>query len=174
MFRNKVGMRPTVADRLGIRIARLIVANRILLARTCLALAGYPANFPQGYRLPWSLAEVRAIIGACAYANAQWLASVTPEEFGVDTEATKAKRRLAFAVMSESCGDRMDLPLQRRPVNGLNVEIGQPISRCRQRTPENWGTFDPRGARWLASGGDAMILGSCNRAQCPRLRNGIA
>lgn len=81
MLRAKVGQNPTHAKRLGIRVARLIVAGQVLLARTVLAVAGYPANYPPG-PLAWSKAERRAIIGACAYANRQWLSGLDPATFG--------------------------------------------------------------------------------------------
>jgi len=51
--------------------------------------------------------------------------------------------------------------MTRRPVNGLNIEIGEPQGRCRLRTPPHWGDADPRAARWLWSGGSPLVLGLC-------------
>lgn len=164
MLRARTGMRPSRAARVGIRIARLIVANQVLLARTVFALLGQPVGL-----VAWSEAERRAIGGAVAYANLQWLAGLDAIEFGVDTEAARAARRLAFDAMASRCGERLDVPLERRPANALNVEIGQPLPRCRLRTPPEWSGFDPRGARWLLSGGSPLILAPCSRSRCPKL-----
>jgi hypothetical protein len=65
------------------------------------------------------------------------------------------------------CPDRMELGVPARPANALNVEIGQPLTRCRLKTPEHWGHTDPRGARWLLSGGSPLVLGLCS-SNCPR------
>lgn len=165
MLRAKIGLSPTRAKYLGIRVARLIVANQVLLAQTVLAIAGFPAHYA-GRPMPWPEPERLAILGAIAYANRQWLAGLAPATFGVQTDA---ERGADFQAMSETCGARVVLALIRRPGNALNVEPIQPMSRCRQRTPPEWGDVDPRGARWLASGGDAMILGICGRARCPRM-----
>lgn len=75
-----------------------------------------------------------------------------------------------FAEFAATCPNRIDIPMIRRPVNGLNVEPIQPIPRCRERTPENWGDADPRAARWLLSGGDPMVLGFCEFLNCPRMK----
>lgn len=167
LYRNRVGMSPTPNARLlGVRIARRIVANQTMVALTVLAVAGHVP----GMVVPWSIAEERAIVGACAYANRQWLAGLDPAAFGVATEAVKERRRLAFVAMAETCGERVALPILRRPAPGLNVEIGKPLDRCRLRTPPEWGDFDPRGARWLGSGGDPLVLGVCSRARCPRMK----
>jgi hypothetical protein len=69
------------------------------------------------------------------------------------------------------CCDRIALSVERRPGNALNIEIGTPATRCRLRTPEHWGDIDPRGARWLLSGGSPLVLGPCEAAKCPRRDN---
>jgi hypothetical protein len=70
-------------------------------------------------------------------------------------------------VSTKPCRERVSLPLLPRPANALNVEIGQPLDRCRLKTPEHWGEADPRGARWLLSGGSALVLGTCEARACP-------
>ena len=77
--RRSAGIRPAYASRVGIRIARLIVDNQVLRARTVFAVLGQPA----GTVVAWSEAERRAITGACRYANRQWLTRAEPAEFGV-------------------------------------------------------------------------------------------
>lgn len=104
-----------------------------------------------------------------AYEHACVAAACHGYELDRFTRVYQAPRGPAFAAMAAACGERVVLALQRRPVNGLNVEIGQPLDRCRLRTPPEWGDVDPRGARWIHSGGDPMILGVCGRARCPRL-----
>lgn len=73
----------------------------------------------------------------------------------------------AFAHGPETCPSRIALPIARRPANALNIEIGAPMARCRLRTPAEWGEVDPRGARWLGSGGSPLVLGTCCAARCP-------
>lgn len=165
MLRERRGKTHTRSARLGVNIARLIVRNRVLLAQTVLAVAGYPDR--RGHApVPWPEPERLAILGAIAYANRQWMAGIDPITFGVETGT---QRGATFQAMAARCGERVELAMVRRPANALNVEPIQPHDRCRLRTPPNWGDFDPRGARWLASGGDAMVLGVCWRGRCPRL-----
>lgn len=73
----------------------------------------------------------------------------------------------AYQAGAEKCPQRIALPVPRRPGNALNVEIGSPVPRCRCRTPESWGGFDPRAVRWLNSGGSALVLGPCSAEACP-------
>ncbi len=68
----------------------------------------------------------------------------------------------------EDCCERLSPPLERRPANALNIEIGQPLERCRLQTPEHWNGVDPRGARWLLSGGSPFVLGVCSVRSCPK------
>lgn len=60
------------------------------------------------------------------------------------------------------CPDALSPPLERRRANALNVEIGQPLQRCKVRSP------DGRGLAWLLSGGSPLAYGLCERAHCPR------
>ena len=66
----------------------------------------------------------------------------------------------------DQCPERVELPVPRRPANALNVEIGTPLPRCRLKTPSNWGDHDPRGTRWILSGGDPLVLWVCS-VDCP-------
>lgn len=66
-----------------------------------------------------------------------------------------------------SCPHRIELGVERRPANALNVEVGTPLPRCRIQTPEHWGKVDPRGGRWLLSGGSPLVLAPCSSANCP-------
>ena len=65
---------------------------------------------------------------------------------------------------NKPCRYRIDLELPRRPVNGLNIEIGAPASRCTLKPPAHWP--DGMVLRWLASGGEALVLGKCT-GNCP-------
>lgn len=169
MLRDHVGANPTRSDRVGIQIARLIVAGHVWLADTVFALVMPFERAP----VAWPLPERRAILGAIAYANQQWLAGLTGDRFGI-FESTlafppRSPQGPAFAEVAAGCRHRIELPLERRPANALNIEIGASLPRCRLRTPEHWGDADPRAARWLLSGGSALILGPCSRARCPQL-----
>ena len=65
-----------------------------------------------------------------------------------------------------SCPHRVQPELERRPVNGLCVEIGQPAARCTLKTPEEWQGREPKegsslATRWLWSGGSPLVFGCC-------------
>lgn len=75
---------------------------------------------------------------------------------------------IRFEDFAPACPDRIEPALLRRPANALNIEIGAPMPRCRLNTPEGWDGADHRAARWLASGGSALVLGVCACATCPR------
>lgn len=64
--------------------------------------------------------------------------------------------------MRQECKARIRIPLERRPGNALNVEIGQPADRCIQKRPHHW-PKSMTAIRWLASGGEALVFGCC----CP-------
>jgi hypothetical protein len=70
----------------------------------------------------------------------------------------------------DTCSDRIEPPLERRPGNALCIEIGQPLQRCRQQTPEHWNGHDAGATRWLLSGGSPFVLGLCSPATCPKMR----
>jgi hypothetical protein len=72
------------------------------------------------------------------------------------------------------CQKLIQLGVPRRPANALNVEVGQPLDRCRLKTPEHWGDADPEAARWLLSGGSPLVLGMCTPNNCPHERRLIA
>ena len=58
--------------------------------------------------------------------------------------------------------------LLRRPANALNCEPMQTgMSRCRLKTPEEWGEADPDARSWLGSGGSPFVLGFCTPNSCP-------
>ena len=61
------------------------------------------------------------------------------------------------------CGQRVDPSLERRPCNGLNVEIGSPSPRCLSKSP------DGRGLLWYFSGGSVLAYGVCSQNDCPLL-----
>jgi hypothetical protein len=69
-----------------------------------------------------------------------------------------------------SCDQRIDLGVERRRANALNVEIGTPASRCKMKLPEHWkqigGPTAMSSSRWLASGGSPLVLGACS-SSCP-------
>jgi hypothetical protein len=82
------------------------------------------------------------------------MASVPPWQF-----------RVRFDDLCAVCPDRVDLPVERRPGNALNVEIGTPLPRCAQRSP------DGRGLAWIASGGSWLAYGHCRASACPRTKD---
>ena len=55
-----------------------------------------------------------------------------------------------------------------RPVNGLNIEIGPPQDRCGLKLPAHWpqGARNRGAARWVLSGGSALIFGCCDINDC--------
>ena len=67
-----------------------------------------------------------------------------------------------FAELRPLCPDARTGPLLRRPGNALNVEIGAPMMRCLQRSP------DGRGLAWMMSGGSLLAYGLCTPGGCPR------
>ena len=71
--------------------------------------------------------------------------------------------RERFEDLAPLCPSRRCLPIERRPGNALNVEIGAPLPRCAMRSP------DGRGLAWLLSGGSLLAYGTCDRSRCPRL-----
>lgn len=82
-----------------------------------------------------------------------------------ELEAVPASQyEIYFEELSRICPSRMALGIPRRPANALNVEIGQPMNRCKERSP------DGRGAIWLLSGGSPLAYGLCACAGCPRTR----
>lgn len=85
----------------------------------------------------------------------------------VEDRMTEQASINAFRAYAAACPYRIDLPVERRPGNALNVEIGAPMPRCRLRTPEHWGGASA--LRWLGSGGTPLVLGNCVRSQCPLL-----
>lgn len=72
--------------------------------------------------------------------------------------------RERFDDLCALCPSRLELGIERRPANALNIEIGQPLSRCRLQSP------DDRGAAWLLSGGSPLAYGVCSARVCPRAR----
>lgn len=68
--------------------------------------------------------------------------------------------------MNEACIYRLATLLPRRPVNGLNVEIGQPAPRCTLKLPDHWTGKGRSALRWLGSGGSPLVFGHCS-ACCP-------
>lgn len=72
---------------------------------------------------------------------------------------------------SEGCLAKQTPPLERRPVNGLNIEIGQPMPRCTLQPPDGRGiTRDGSTLAWLHSGGSLLAYGRCTRDTCPKRR----
>ena len=72
--------------------------------------------------------------------------------------------RVRFDDLCALCPSRIELEVERRPANALNVEIGTPVPRCRLRSP------DGRGSAWLLSGGSPLAYGVCSARECPRAK----
>lgn len=70
------------------------------------------------------------------------------------------------------CRFRVEAPLERRPANALNLEIGQPAARCTLRYPEHWP--DGMVLRWLGSGGSPLVLGVCAGSALPVCAAGVS
>jgi hypothetical protein len=68
-----------------------------------------------------------------------------------------------YAELREKCPSRRGMIVERRPANALNIEIGQPMDRCLEKSP------DGRGMAWLWSGGSLLAYGLCEGCKaCPR------
>lgn len=74
--------------------------------------------------------------------------------------------RTRFADLAPLCPSRLAVDVERRPANALCLEIGAPLPRCRERSP------DGRGDAWLASGGSPLAYGHCDAGACPRALDG--
>lgn len=68
-----------------------------------------------------------------------------------------------FTELAPLCHDRINLGVEPRPGNALNIEIGAPLPRCKRQSP------DGRGLAWLHSGGSPLAYGTCSRGACPRM-----
>lgn len=103
----------------------------------------------------------------CAGVDAFDAAYLFVELVGPEAAVAAALRRgERFAEVSRACPNRVELPLERRPANALNLEIGQGLDRCMVQRPAHWP--EHMGAlRWLASGGTALVLGPCSAGECP-------
>ena len=72
--------------------------------------------------------------------------------------------RIWFSELSAICPARLNVGIERRRANALNVEIGQPAARCSFLSPDNMGL------RWLYSGGSALAYGCCEQNKCKYIR----
>ena len=71
--------------------------------------------------------------------------------------------------LARHCCNRIQPSAERRPVNGLNIEIGTPAARCLFRSPDGHGvTKDGSTLDWLRSGGDVLAYGRCEQCAGPR------
>lgn len=97
-----------------------------------------------------------AVAGACGVAN--YLGGGTMSIAGD-----------AFKRYASACPYRLDFPVVRRPANALNVELIQPMRRCKRRPPNDWpvDTAVDYAFRWIVSGGDPLVFGYCCAAYCP-------
>lgn len=73
-----------------------------------------------------------------------------------------------FKAFAARCPHYVETPLERRPGNALNVEIGAPVPRCTLKEPDHW-PQKGLGPRWLFSGGSPLVFGFCSE-DCPRLK----
>ena len=80
-----------------------------------------------------------------------------------EREAGHTLPRNWWPELATHCPNRIEPEIERRPVNGLNIEIGSPQPRCSHRSP------DGRGLAWLVSGGSVLAYGCCEQRQCPRV-----
>lgn len=73
--------------------------------------------------------------------------------------------------LTAKCSHRAESVLERRPVNGLNLEIGTPSARCLLKEPKHWPVKD-MASRWIRSGGSPLVFGHCNQ-HCPLNTKGV-
>ena len=73
---------------------------------------------------------------------------------------------MIFSEYMLNCKHRQEPEIIRRPVNGLNIEIGQPLSRCLLKPPH------PHGSNllWWMSGGSLLDYGVCCRNDCTEMK----
>jgi hypothetical protein len=102
--------------------------------------------------------EVRSGLRSDLYEEAYRQASLRAQTHGGRLER--------FSVVRESCPSRRELAVERRPGNALNIEIGTPMPRCVEKTPDHWPNAG-MATRWIASGGDVLVFGLCS-GECPR------
>ncbi len=76
----------------------------------------------------------------------------------------RTQLRVWFSEVVSACPSRRAMGVERRPANALNIEIGQPLPRCMEQSP------DGRGLAWILSGGSALAYGTCCASACPRLK----
>jgi len=81
---------------------------------------------------------------------------------GQARRARQIRTRVAIR-LGNDCPHQMDIDVERRPGNALNVEIGAPLPRCNRKSP------DGRGLVWLMSGGSPLAYGNCTPLHCPTL-----
>jgi len=70
-----------------------------------------------------------------------------------------------FLQFRNRCKYRLSKSIDKRPVNGLNIEIGSYSDRCSLKTPDHW-PESATAARWLLSGGDIFVFGLCQKSSC--------
>ena len=70
--------------------------------------------------------------------------------------------KIYFAELSAICPSLVKMGVERRRANALNIEIGAPLSRCSEQSP------DGRGIAWVLSGGTYLSYGVCGSRTCPR------
>jgi hypothetical protein len=75
-----------------------------------------------------------------------------------------------FIQIMAGCKYRHQLPVERRPGNALNVEIGAPLPRCTQKPPDGRGvTRDGGTLDYWRNGGSMLAYGLCEADSCPEL-----
>jgi hypothetical protein len=65
---------------------------------------------------------------------------------------------------AQPCPYRREIPLERRPANALCIEHFGGLARCVLKLPRHWKGMSA--ARWLMSGGSALVFGICMQP-CP-------
>lgn len=78
------------------------------------------------------------------------------------------KEGVEFPLPCKNCPYLIEIAIESRPANALNVEIGKAADRCQIKTPSHWGDADPLGSRWLLSGGSPLVFGWCTPNNCPK------
>lgn len=62
-----------------------------------------------------------------------------------------------------TCRAALVLPVERRPGNALNLEVGAPMPRCPRKLPAHW-PATASALNWVGSGGSPLVFGVCDGA----------
>jgi len=146
---------------------RFILASADSIKRGKVLLSSYATVGPEytateglfGYSVYNEITGEKFVSRSPMRAAAGWH-QINMQEMRRSNQSGKA----AWTADVRECPNRIEPELPRRPVNGLNVEVGPPAPRCRRKLPKHWKGVTA--ARWLLSGGSPLVFGRCS-SSCP-------